>query len=255
MTRNRAGQTLVLALPTAITLLALLSGTLSLFASLQSLEAVNPEPHRLTAALLIMAALILDGLDGNVARLLKAESTLGGELDTFVDLTAFGIAPALLIYGFASGFPESLRIGLGCLLIASGAYRLARFKTVDPYRGQRGYLGLPITVCAAMTALFQVLAIQAPAAWGQLKVDPASGPVASLFLGFVALLALLQVSHFHFPKPSKSPYFFLPGLILVFLLFTPWPALAAGCALAGLLFGLLYVGLSPLLPRPPPARE
>ncbi len=257
MTRTGSIQTALRALPTTITLAALTSGTLSIYASLQSLEAMNPEPFHRAAALFIMLALILDGLDGNVARLLKAESVIGGELDTFVDLTAFGIAPALLIYVTATGFSETLRIVLGAGLIASGACRLARFKAVDPFRGQHGYLGLPITACASMVALVLILSIQAPASWGPLKVNPAGGPFATAFLWLVALLALLQVSRVHFPKPSKSAAFFVPSIVLVILLFTPTPVVSAGSALAGLVFGVLYVGVSPFLPRhaPPAGKE
>ena len=54
--------------------------------------------HFLAASQMIMLALILDGFDGNVARLLKSTSKFGGEFDTFVDILAFGIAPAFLAY-------------------------------------------------------------------------------------------------------------------------------------------------------------
>jgi CDP-diacylglycerol--serine O-phosphatidyltransferase len=240
------------ALPTAITMAALVCGMLSLFASLQGLEAgADAASFHLRAALLIMLAMILDGLDGNVARLLNATSEIGGELDTFVDLTAFGIAPALLIYVTADGFPPLLRLTLGCALVASGAYRLSRFKVVDPYRGQHGFLGLPITVCAAFVALLHIVSLQAPESWGVLKINLHEGLVAAGVLVFVALLAVLQVSTFHFPKPTKNPWFFIPSVIGVVLLLSHQPVLAAGSALAGILFGLYFVFITPFLNRPP----
>ena len=231
---------------------ALVCGMLSLYASFRSLEGgADPDTGRLHAALFIMVAMILDGLDGNAARLLKATSEIGGELDTFVDLTAFGIAPALLIYAMADGFAPGLRIGLGCALVASGAYRLSRFKTIDPFHGQHGFTGLPITTCAAAVALFQILSIRAPESWGPLKIELGEGPFAVIFLGFVALLAILQVSRLHFPKPTKSPVIFIPAVALVILLFSDRPAVAAGSALIAIAFGLVYVFVTPFLKRAP----
>lgn len=251
-------RTAIRALPTAITMAALVSGMLSIYASLNGLEAgVDTGRYHLRAALLIMLAMILDGLDGNVARLLNATSEIGGELDTFVDLTAFGIAPALLIYVTATGFHPVLRVALGCALVGSGAYRLARFKVVDPFHGQHGFLGLPITVCAAFVSLLQIVAIQAPVSWGVLKLNLSEGPVAAGVLGFVALLAVLQVSRFRFPKPTQNPLFFIPSVIGVILLLSGLPALAAGSAWAGLLYGLYYVFIAPFLNRQtvPDSRE
>ncbi len=248
MTVGKPSTGLVRMIPTAITMAALVSGLLSIYASFQSLETAGEGTAlHLRAALLIMLAMILDGLDGNAARLLNATSEIGGELDTFVDLTAFGIAPAMLIYASASGFPPVLRIALGCLLVASGAYRLSRFKAVDPHRGQHGYLGLPITVCAALTATAHILAIQAPASWGPLRFDLGGGPAGIGFLVLVVALAGLQVSRIHFPKPTKNPVFFVISIIAVVLLFAGSPPLAAGSALLMIVFGLYYILASPFL--------
>ncbi len=250
MTAPKPLMAALMRLPTAITLAALVSGLLSIYAAFQSLEpGADASALHLRAALLIMLAMILDGLDGNVARLLHATSELGGELDTFVDLTAFGIAPALLLYASLSGFPPLVRIAAGCALVASGAYRLARFKVIDPNRGSHGFTGLPITACAAMVATAHVLALQAPDSWKMLRFDITRGPAAIVLLGMVLLLALLQVSRLHFPKPTKNPVFFIPSIGLVALLFLgkPWPALAAGSALAMLVFGLYYVFAAPFL--------
>jgi CDP-diacylglycerol--serine O-phosphatidyltransferase len=235
-------------IPTAITLAALVSGLLSIYASFQSLEfGANASGLHLRASLLIMLAMILDGLDGNVARLLNATSALGGELDTFVDLTAFGIAPALLIYTSASGFPPLVRIVLGCALVASGAYRLSRFKVIDPHRGHHGFTGLPITICAAMVATVHILALQAPDSWGVLKFDLSQGPAAVGVLVLVVLLALLQVSRIHYPKPTTNLFFFAGSIVLVILLFSGLPVLAAGSALAMVAFGIYYITVTPFL--------
>ena len=77
-------------IPCACTILALCAGVVSILASVQG--------RFLLGAQLIFVSLILDGLDGTLARLLRGQSDFGGELDTFVDITSFGIAPAVLLY-------------------------------------------------------------------------------------------------------------------------------------------------------------
>lgn len=234
-------------LPTIVTMAALISGMLSIYSAILAVSVGDSSIHLLHSALLIMLAMILDGLDGNLARLLHATSELGGELDTFVDLTAFGIAPALLIYASAQSAPLWLRVALGCALTASGAYRLSRFKVVDPYRGQKGFLGLPITVCAGMVASFHIMAIRAPDSWDMLNVDLAGDKSAAFLLVLAAVLAVLQVSRLRFPKPTKHPLFFIPSFVLVLLLFSGNGALSSISAILMLLFGIYYIVLAPLL--------
>ena len=70
----------------------MLAGFLSILVTFEGMHMARPDLYS-SAAQLIMLAMILDGLDGNVARMLKGESDFGAELDTYVDMTAFGIAP------------------------------------------------------------------------------------------------------------------------------------------------------------------
>ena len=106
-------------------------------------------------ALFILGAMILDGIDGTMARMLKASTAFGAEFDTFVDITAFGIAPAMLMYfylfhDFSAPAPTLHPVGalLSIAIVLSGAIRLARFKVVDEDNGMSGYTGMPITVNA-----------------------------------------------------------------------------------------------------------
>ena len=134
-------------IPTVITLLAMLCGFFSMLLSIEGSE------HFLLSAQFIMLAMVLDGLDGNVARLIKGTSPFGAELDTYVDLTAFGLAPAILIYQVALQRHVDWRILMTSLVVLSGVIRLARFKVRDPARGQKGYCGLPITASAGWVAM------------------------------------------------------------------------------------------------------
>ena len=136
--------------PCSCTFLALCAGVGSILAS--------GEARYLLAAQLILVSLILDGLDGTLARLLKGQTSFGAELDTFVDVTSFGIAPAVLLYFYPGGLQSVPVWGLvlAFLYVMSGAARLSRFRAVDPYRGQRGYLGLPITTAAGFMAAYLI---------------------------------------------------------------------------------------------------
>ena len=125
-------------IPTLVTVLAFVAGFLAIIHVLQG--------EFLTAAKLIMLSMLLDGLDGNLARRLKGSSPFGAEMDTYVDLISFGLAPALMAYwSVLKGFGV-FGLVLATAMVLSGMLRLARFKVVDPFRGQRGFLGLPITV-------------------------------------------------------------------------------------------------------------
>src|SRR3989338_6918917 len=84
----------------------------------------------LAAAQWILLAMILDGLDGHLARGLNATSKFGAELDTYVDLTAFGVAPAVLIYekSALSGY-RAAGLFLSLTTVILGVIRLADRKS------------------------------------------------------------------------------------------------------------------------------
>jgi len=150
-------------IPTLFTLAAMLCGLLSILYIVQGFHGEDPAHWYRMSAKMIMLAMILDGLDGNVARWLKGSSEFGAELDTYVDMTAFGIAPAVLIFAVTMETQDAfLRILLPSVVVLSGVVRLARFKVTDPLRGQGGYAGLPITTNAAWVAMLVYIS-QVPA--------------------------------------------------------------------------------------------
>lgn len=227
-------------IPTIITLLAMLCGFFSI------LLAIEGEEHFLLSAQFIMLAMVLDGLDGNFARLLKGTSLFGAELDTYVDLTAFGLAPAILIYQVALQRHVDWRILMTSLVVLSGVIRLARFKVNDPARGQAGYCGLPITASAGWVAIFVMMSeTKVFADFFQLGY----GPVGVLFLSGVLIMITLQVSNVRYPKPTKFPAIFIPCVILVLLLFVTSKYTAPVAALVILLIGMIYVVFGPFFNR------
>ncbi|MDD4872202.1 MAG: CDP-alcohol phosphatidyltransferase family protein [Kiritimatiellae bacterium] len=228
--------------PTIVTLLAMLSGFLSILVTFEGIRGSNPHLFRLSAQL-IMLAMILDGLDGNMARMLKGSSEFGAELDTYVDLTAFGIAPAILIFAVTlQSKDEVIRVLLPSAVAVSGVCRLARFKVKDPLRGQAGYAGLPITANAAWVALFVFISQTPP--YDRFSLD--QGKVATLFLIGILVFTVLQVTNLRYPKPSKKAAIFVPTAILVGLLFCKVRVLSVRVAIVLLVLAVVYIVIGPL---------
>ncbi len=111
--------------------------------------------QQFTAAVLaIFASMVLDSLDGRVARMTRTQSDFGAEYDSLADMVSFGAAPALVIYEW------SLR-GLGrwgwvaaFVYVAGAALRLARFNTNIGVVDKRYFQGIPSPAAAALVAGF-----------------------------------------------------------------------------------------------------
>lgn len=202
----------------------------------------------LLSAQLILVSLILDGLDGTLARLLRAQTSFGAELDTFVDITSFGIAPAVLLYFFEPGGLQSVPVWglvLAFLFVMSGAARLSRFRVVDPYRGQRGYLGLPITTAAGFVAAY-LIALKSPGG-SEMLFSLTGGPLAIGFWVALLLMLGLQVSHIRYAKPTKNPKVLIPFMGLIVLLFIPSTAIYS--AMLMFVYGIWFAFISPFFFR------
>ena len=111
--------------------------------------AMNDRPSM--AAIMIIIAMLLDGLDGRVARALNAQSDFGKELDSLSDVISFGVAPALIMYSVAfQDLNNALAWTVTAIFPMCGALRLARFN-VRP--GIPGYfIGLPIPAAGGVLA-------------------------------------------------------------------------------------------------------
>jgi CDP-diacylglycerol--serine O-phosphatidyltransferase len=239
--------------PTLFTLGAMLCALLSILFVVQGFHAPEADSavfYRLSAKM-IMLAMILDGIDGNVARWLKGTSEFGAELDTYVDLTAFGIAPAILIFAVTMDTSNTLlRVLLPSAVVLSGVVRMARFKVSDPLRGQGGYAGLPITANAGWVSVMVYISLVPPS--DNAVTDSFSlqnGLFAMLFLVGVIVFIVLQVSNVRFPKPTKKAVLFVPCVLLVALFVALENKFAVYVAVVMLALGLLYVVLGPMFVR------
>ena len=104
------------------------------------------------AAMAIFIAMVLDGLDGRVARMTNTQSAFGAEYDSLSDMVSFGAAPALVVYEWA--LKDLGRLGWIAAFIycAGAALRLARFNTTLEVTDKRYFQGLPSPAAAALVA-------------------------------------------------------------------------------------------------------
>jgi len=104
------------------------------------------------AAISLFVAMVLDTLDGKVARLTNTTSQFGVEFDSLADVVSFGVAPAFMLYVFALA-PLGRAAWLAAFLFAiCGALRLARFNVHSGVTDRRYFVGLPIPAAAGMVA-------------------------------------------------------------------------------------------------------
>jgi CDP-diacylglycerol--serine O-phosphatidyltransferase len=105
-----------------------------------------------TAAIAIFVAMILDGLDGRVARLTNTQSKFGAEYDSLSDMVSFGVAPALVMFSWALNDLGKLGWAVAFIYVACAALRLARFNTQIDTADKNYFSGLASPAAAAVVA-------------------------------------------------------------------------------------------------------
>jgi len=113
-----------------------------------------------TAVVAIFVAMILDGLDGRVARLTNTQSEFGAQYDSLSDMVSFAAAPALVMYLWAFSSLGKLGLFAAFVHMAGGALRLARFNTQLETADKRYFQGLPSPAAAAILAGFIWICIE-----------------------------------------------------------------------------------------------
>jgi len=214
-------------IPNAVTLLVLCAGLTGVrFA----LEDRWPE-----AVMAVVIAAILDALDGRIARLLKAQTRFGAELDSLADVIAFGVAPAIIIYLWVLyALPGNLGWAVALAHAAAAALRLARFNaSIDaaaenPRKALGFFTGIPAPAGAGLLLLpvYGTLAFGEPA--GPVFTEPAL--VAPWVLG-VAVLMISTAATPSWSLVRPRPAYRMAALLLVALvgaalLTAPWLTLS-----------------------------
>ncbi len=167
---------------------------------------LGQNPNFEVAAKAIGVAVVLDGLDGRIARMTNTCSDFGREMDSLADVITFGIAPAVLAFTWGilfvkgGGFLPDHRAGyfIAFLFLLCGAARLARFNVQtnpvpkNPGRPDRKYfVGLPIPAAAALVAAIIYACDSVPLEWWAFS---------AAWLALLALLSFLMVSTWRYPS-------------------------------------------------------
>jgi len=164
------------------------------------------------AAIAIYVAMVLDGLDGRVARLTKTQSAFGAEYDSLADMVSFGAAPALVVYEWALRSLGKLGWIAAFVYVAGAALRLARFNTMLDVADKRYFQGLPSPAAAALVAGFVWII-------DDYAIDPESirwsAWVVTVFAG-VTMVSNLKYYSFKTINLRRSVPFVVPLLILLF---------------------------------------
>ena len=219
-------------LPNSFTTASLFSGFYAIVAAMNG----NFE-H---AAIAIFASMVLDGLDGRVARLTNTQSDFGAEYDSLADVVAFGVAPALV--AFTWGFQDLGKFGwvAAFIYVAGTALRLARFNVQLEISDSRYFTGLPSPAGAGVVA-GMIWASQEYGFSGQ-QYDFAAAIL-------VAITGALMVSNFSYHSfkdmrlKGRVPFAVLLGVVLVYAVIAIEPpavlwSIFLGYAISGPLFSL-----------------
>lgn len=195
-------------LPNLITTGALFSGFYAIVAGMGG----NFE----AAAIAIFAAMILDGLDGRVARLTDTQSAFGVQYDSLSDMVSFGLAPALVVFSWGLGPLGKLGWAAAFLYAACAALRLARFNTQVDTVDKGVFIGLASPTAAAIVASM---------VWAGHETEV--GTALAVIAALVTMAAgLLMVSNFHYTSFKKLdfkgrvPFVMMLAIILIFSLVT-----------------------------------
>ncbi len=190
-------------LPNLFTTGALFSGFYAVIASMNG-QFEN-------AAIAVFVAMVLDGLDGRVARLTNTSSAFGAEYDSLSDMVSFGVAPALVAYNWVLADVGKLGFFAAFLYVAGAALRLARFNTQIGSVDKRYFIGLPSPAAAAAVAGM---------VWAGVEYGIDGSQFAYGIAVFVALTGVAMVCNILYYSfkdvdlKGKIPFLILAGIVL-----------------------------------------
>ena len=212
-----------------IYLLPNLFTTAALFAGFYAIvQAMNMRFEH--AAVAIFIAMVLDGLDGRVARLTHTQSEFGAQYDSLSDMVSFGVAPSLLMYEWALKDMGKLGWFAAFIYCVGAALRLARFNTNNEVVDKRYFQGLPSPAAAALAAGFVWVASDRAFTGQELQWVAA---VLTVFAGLSMVSNLRFYSFKDFNLRKSVPFIAIFLLAMFFVLISSYPA--------GVLF-LLFMG-------------
>jgi CDP-diacylglycerol---serine O-phosphatidyltransferase len=223
-------------LPNLITLIALCSGVTAI--------RLGIEGRFELAVSAIIFAVVLDAVDGRLARYLEGTSKFGAELDSLADFVNFGVAPAILLYFWSLNGLKTIGWVVCLMLAIACALRLARFNVMledknKPAWASNFFSGVPAPAGACLALM--------PFYLGFLNILPDGSELAHIYAPFIALVALLMVSRLptysgksltRIKREWVIPVLGGAALVVVSLVSFPWESL--------LVMAALYIAMIPL---------
>lgn len=209
-------------LPNLFTTAALFSG---FFAIVQAMQGSFEK-----AAMAIFIAMVLDGLDGRVARMTRTQSAFGAEYDSLSDMVSFGVAPALVIYEWALTGMGRLGWIAAFIYCACAALRLARFNTTLEVMDKRYFQGLPSPAAAALVAGFVWVMMDFGVTGEDMRWVAA---FITIFAGVTMVTSFRFYSFKDINLKKSVPFIVVAALVLGFVLISSYPP--------GVLFGLFCI--------------
>ncbi len=183
----------------------------NLFAGFTAIIYIAKEEY-VTAALFILVASIFDMLDGVMARLVRATSEFGAELDSLCDAVSFGVAPAFMLYKSYFHIYDDFGIFMASLPALAGVVRLARFNVkLSSFDDKLYFHGLPIPSSALTLVSFVIFIIK-----------PGLIPdeyLAASYISVTVVASLAMVSNIRFdnlPRPTKKSFMQRPVVSIIF---------------------------------------
>jgi len=214
--RRRRG---IYILPNLFTTAALFAG---FYAIVQAMNGLYEQ-----AAVAIFIAMVLDGLDGRVARLTRTQSAFGAEYDSLSDMVSFGAAPALIVYEWALKGMGKLGWMAAFIYCVGAALRLARFNTNIDVVDKRYFQGLPSPAAAALVAGLVWVVIDNGIAGPDVRWYACA---LTIFAGVSMVSNVLFYSGKEINLRRSVPFIVIIAFVLGFLLVSSYPP--------GVLFGL-----------------
>src|SRR6201981_1790461 len=230
--RRLSGLSVNRMVPNVLTLLALCAGMTAMrFAMAGNFEG---------AVFAIIAAGIFDGLDGRMARLLKATSSFGAELDSLSDFVSFGVAPAAVLYLWTMSELHVLGWVIVLFFAVCCALRLARFNaettTEIPVYSAPFFSGAPAPAGAGLVMIPMFLSFE----WGDWFFRSpylSAVTITGIALLMVSKVPTVSLKRIRVPHHMVIPTLLAFGVATAFLTSEPWLTLTA--------VGIVYVGSIP----------
>ena len=196
-------------LPNLFTTAALFSGYYAVVAGMQGKFEV--------AAIAIFVAMILDGMDGRVARLTNTQSKFGAEYDSLADMVSFGVAPALVMFSWALSVLGKFGWTCSFIYVACAALRLARFNTQIDTADKNYFSGLASPAAAAVVA--GTIWVCHDMGWVGNGLPVELAVVAGCLTALVGFLMVLNVPYYSFKGldlKGRVPFVVMIVIVLLF---------------------------------------